>query len=196
MCSVTTRLPDGFEYRPNEVTQMNSPDPASLQNLNDIVLPAAVSWWPPASGWYFLFGLLLIALTWFGYRSLQRWSNNRYRRAALRELQSLAERIHDAEGRDASLRQIPVLLKRTALSVYPRSQVASLAGKDWFDFLNSTVKSPAFTESIAGTLNKISYSCGELGDVDSQAATALFSASRQWLQHHQPAAQPQEGKET
>jgi len=102
---------------------MKSSDPASLQNLNDIVLPATIAWWPLAAGWYFLFGLMLIALAWFGYRSLRHWMNNRYRRAALYELQMLADRIlaskeGDAEERGAKLRQIPILLKRTALSVY------------------------------------------------------------------------------
>ena len=175
---------------------MKSPDPASLQNLNDIVLPATVDWWPLATGWYFLFGLLLIALAWFGYRSLHRWMNNRYRRAALQELQLLADRIHATEDRDANLRQIPVLLKRTALSAYPRSQVASLSGKDWFHFLNSTVKIPPFTDSTASTLNKISYSSGELSAVDSQATTALLNASRQWLKHHQAAVSPKDGRDT
>ena len=180
---------------------MKSPDPASLQNLNDIVLPATVGWWPLAPGWYFLIGLLLTVLAWLGYRSLHLWMNNRYRRAALRELQSLEERIHaseerGAEVRDAKLRQIPILLKRTALSVYPRSQVASLSGKDWFHFLNSTVENPSFTEFIANTLSKISYSSGELSDIDSTATAALLNASRQWLKHHQPEAPPKDSRET
>ena len=180
---------------------MKSTDPASLQNLNDIVLPATVGWWPLAPGWYILFALLLIALAWFGYRSLHRWMNNRYRRAALRELQLLEERIRateerDAEARDANLRQIPILLKRTALSAYPRSQVASLSGKDWFHFLNSTVKNPSFTESTANTLSKISYSSGELSVIDSTATAALLNASRQWLKHHQPEALPKDSRET
>ena len=27
-------------------------DAGSLQNLNDIVVPEPVAWWPPAPGWY------------------------------------------------------------------------------------------------------------------------------------------------
>jgi len=173
---------------------MKASDPASLQNLNDIVLPATVGWWPLASGWYILIGIMLIALAWFGYRSLHRWKNNRYRRAALRELQKLEDRINGPGERDANLRQIPVLLKRTALSVYPRSQVASLSGHDWFQFLNSTVKNPSFTESSASTLTTISYSTGELNSIDSQATTALLDASRSWLKHHQPLARPKVGR--
>ena len=174
---------------------MKSPDPASLQNLNDIVLPATVGWWPLATGWYFLIGLSLIALAWFGYRSLRGWMDNRYRHAALRELQLLEDQIHGADERDANLRQIPILLKRTALCAYPRSQVASLTGEDWFRFLNSTVKAASFTGSTASALNTISYSSGKLSTIDSQAATTLMNASRQWLKHHQPTAPPLGGRE-
>jgi len=179
---------------------MKSSDPASLQNLNDIVMPAPVGWWPLATGWYFLFGLLLIAIAWIGFRSLRHWMDNRYRRAALHELQMLADQIHTpeeqhTEERDAKLRQIPILLKRTALSAYPRNQVASLTGKDWFHFLNSTVKIPSFTKTTASTLNKISYSSGELGVVDEQATRALLNASRHWLKHHQPVSPPKISRE-
>ena len=164
---------------------MKSSDPASLQNLNDIVMPAATGWWPLASGWYFLIGLLLVALIWFGYRSRRTWLANRYRRPALQELQLLAEDINGTENRMTSLRQLPALLKRTALSAYPRNDVASLSGKDWHRFLNSTLKNPSFTEEILITLDNISYTRVEPGDVDDQATSALINASKQWIKHHQ-----------
>lgn len=173
---------------------MNSPDPGSLQNLNDIVLPATVGWWPLAPGWYGLIGLLLIALAWFSYRSLQRWINNRYRRAALTELQLLAEDIQGAENRGSSLRQLPVLLKRTALSAYPRKQVASLSGDDWYGFLNSQVNKPLFTGPVAGLLDNIAYSTGDLSSADARATTVLLDAIRHWLKHHQPASLSKDSK--
>jgi len=174
---------------------MKSPDPANLQNLNDIVLPATVSWWPPAIGWYFLAALLLVAFAWFIYQSLQRWMNNRYRRAALRELQLLAEDGQSAGSRDSNLRQLPILLKRTALAAYPRKQVASLTGKDWHKFLNSKVSTPVFTESTATTLDNISYSTSDLSAVDLQSATALLKASQYWLQHHQATPRSKHSKD-
>lgn len=175
---------------------MKSSDPSSLQNLNDIVLPVEVSWWPLATGWYFLFGLLLIVIAWTGYQLLRRWLNNRYRRAALQELRSLANDLQDEVSRDSSLKKIPVLLKRTALSAYPRNQVASLSGSDWHHFLNSKLKNPSFTEVAATTLDRISYSAGELSEVDSNAETALLNASFYWLKHHQPASGPENSRET
>ena len=94
---------------------MKNSDPASLQNLNDIVLPATVGWWPLASGWYILFGLVLVSLAWSGFRSFYHWKKNRYRRAALHKLQLLENGINKPGERDAYLRKIQVLRKRTAL---------------------------------------------------------------------------------
>ena len=171
-----------------------SPDPASLQNLNDIVLPATVDWWPLAKGWYIVSALLLILLVWLCYRLLRRWLENRYRRAALEELQSLENGMQNRADRDSSLRQIPILLKRTALSIYPREQVASLAGKDWHRFLNSRLSKPSFVESVASTLDTVSYSSGDLSRVDKQAAIDLLNASRHWLKHHQATTVSGSGK--
>ena len=175
---------------------MKSSDPASLLNLNDIVLPEAVNWWPLASGWYYLIGFLLLVLAWFIYKTIQGWNSNRYRRAALHQLQLLAIEIKDNEKRDAGLRQVPVLLKRIALSVYPRSQIASLTGKNWHDFLNSKVSTASFTEATAGVLDKISYSVGDLNTVDTDAADKLLKACKHWLKHHQPAKPQKPGLET
>ena len=163
---------------------MNSPDPASLQNLNDIAMPAAIGWWPLAPGWYAVTAMLLAALAWSCWRWLQRRSRNRYRREALQNLAFLEQGLQDPEQRNASLRQLPVLLKRTALSAYPRSQVASLSGKDWHDFLNSKVKNTLFDESTLVTLDRVAYSSGDLSNVDPQAAASLFEASEAWLKSH------------
>ena len=59
-------------------------DPGSLQNLNDIVLPDAVAWWPPAPGWYAVLAVLLALLLWLSFRALRAWRRNIYRRQALR----------------------------------------------------------------------------------------------------------------
>ena len=163
---------------------MNSSDPASLQNLNDIVLPPGIGWWPLAPGWYTLAVILLAVLAWFSYRSLQGWLRNRYRREALKSLALLEQGAQNPGHRDASLRQLPVLLKRAALSAYPRSEVASLSGKGWHDFLNSTVKNTLFDESTLITLDRVAYSSGDLAEVDTQAVASLFEASKEWLKSH------------
>ena len=160
------------------------------------MLPATIAWWPLAGGWYFLLGLLLIALAWLSYKSIRRWTNNRYRRAALNELQILTGDIQNVEKRDSSLRQLPVLLKRTALCAYPRSKVASLSGAEWYGFLNSQLKTPCFTNATSGVLDSISYSTGDLGAIDTQSTTDLLDAIKHWLSYHHPATRSDEGKES
>lgn len=163
---------------------MNTNDPASLQNLNDIVMPASVAWWPLATGWYVLATLSLVVLTWFIYTGVRNWKTNRYRRTALQELQSLSIGINTPTKRDACLRTLPALLKRTALCAYPRDKVASLSGQDWFQFLNSKVKEPSFTEEDFNTLELIAYSTGGLNAIDDRLASALISSSENWLTRH------------
>ena len=175
---------------------MKSPDPSSLQNLNDIVLPAVVGWWPLASGWYYLLGFLLIVIGWFGNRSLRRWTRDRYRRSAQQELTAISESLQSKSKRTQNLRQIPALLKRTALSAYPRSEVASLSGKDWHEFLNSTLTTPLFTEEVSSTLDIISYKAGPLDAVDSGSVENLLIVSRRWVKHHQPAVNSINGRST
>lgn len=163
---------------------MNQNDPASLANLNDIVMPEAVGWWPLADGWYVLAGTFVILLGWYTFRSVKNWRANAYRRAALRELDSLIDDTRNPQSRASSLRQLPSLLKRTALSVYPREDVAGLTGEDWFDFLNSKMGKPSFTQSTFDTLNRVSYTTGDLGDISDDAMNTLLDACRSWLKHH------------
>ncbi len=102
-------------------------DPASLDNLRDIVAPPAVPWWPPAPGWWIVFAVLLLAAAVAGFRAWRNWRTNAYRRAALREL-------HKA----TSVAEIAEVLKRTALCAYPRTDVAALSGFAWCQWLAET----------------------------------------------------------
>ena len=174
---------------------MNSDDPASLQNLNDIVMPSSVPWWPLATGWYVLMALLLLLLGWAIYQFARNWIANRYRRSALKDLQALARGIKTPAEKDVCLKQIPPLLKRTALSVYPRGRVAGLSGESWYLFLNSTTDMSSFTHSTFETLNQISYSTGDLGDINEQATSDLVRACEHWLKRHRAMIIPEQVRE-
>lgn len=175
---------------------MNSTDPASLQNLHDIVLPPPVGWWPLANGWVFLLGLLVIVIAWLSYRSIQRWNRNRYRRAALHELAEISRGLEVGSDRERHLRQIPGLLKRTALAAYPRNEVASLNGERWYRFLNGTLKTPLFTTAVSATLEHISYAGGDLAKLDSNSVHKLLDVSGRWVKQHQALAESKRSRET
>ena len=167
---------------------MKSPDPASLDNLNDVLLPPDISWWPLAAGWYVLGGLLLCGLIWWGIHWYRNWKTNTYRRSALQALDQLELDLKNTEEREAGLRQIPALLKRTALSAFPRKQVASLTGADWIGFLNSCTRTPLFAEPEARTLQELSYTRGSLDAIDRSRTEALVITCRLWIRQHKAAS--------
>ncbi len=170
------------------MAKISAKDPASLQNLNDIVMPEAIGWWPLAPGWYILLAAILLGLLWLSWRYWQQWQANVYRRAALSELHELVAKIEQAGLRDSSLRQLPVLLKRTALAAYPRTQVAMLSGPKWYEFINASTPQALFTAQLITDLDAIRYRTGKLDEIMPSRIAELTSAIGQWIRSHDPAA--------
>ena len=103
-------------------------DPAGLDNLSDIAIPPPVSWWPLAPGWWVVIGITVIVIAVAAWKVWIRWQANAYRRAALDEL-----------GKAKTVSAIAELLKRTALAAFPRTDVASLSGPAWCQWLSDTM---------------------------------------------------------
>jgi len=158
-------------------------DPASLQNLHDIVVPAPVEWWPPAPGWFFVMAGVLFAVLLLGYRGWKHWSRNRYRGQALREL----AHIRQSPG-GANLPQLPVLLKRAALSAWQRDAVAGLVGPDWHRFLDASGETDCFSSGIGKILDRLAYAPATGPDVSPAEADAALDAVERWLRRHRTPA--------
>ena len=152
-----------------------NPDPASLDNLHDIVQSVPMSlWWPLAPGWWVVIGVAgIIALTGL-IRYLLKRQRNLYRRWALQELDAL-DQLH------AQPQMLPTLLKRVAMVAYSRAEVGALAGKSWLDFLNREVPE-SFDAECAKLLLQLDYR----RDADLSAAelTRLQNAIRHWTLSH------------
>ena len=153
-------------------------DTGSLKNLNDIVSPGPVGWLPPAPGWYVLAALLSLLLLWALFRGVRSWQRNRYRREARREL----ERI--VRAGPAAAPRVPELLKRAAVSAWPREKVAHLAGSEWHRFLDRTAATERFSGAAGRRLEQAAYepSPGFAGTV----FESLCDDARFWLRHHRP----------
>jgi len=161
-----------------------NPDPTGLDRLHDIVMPPPGPWWPPAAGWYwvlgFLFGavLVLLVLAWL------RRQRNRYRREALAELARQEAALREPAARTAALAALAELLKRAALTAFPREQVAHLTGPAWFEFLDRTGRTTAFREGAGAILERAAYAPVIAAALDGPGAGELVSLVRRWLVHH------------
>ncbi len=151
-------------------------DSGSLERLHDILPAAPPPWWPPATGWYLLFGLLLLLTAWYGYRTWRRYRCNRYRRAALAELAAITGSSSRVE-----LTRLPELLKRTALHAYPRAQVAALSGPEWRAFLDAQCEGALFAGEAGELLERLAY---RPASAEGMNPRILIDSSRLWIKQH------------
>lgn len=140
--------------------------------LRDIHLPEPIGWWPPAPGWWLLlFGIpaLLALLVWLW----RRWRRPTVKKLALRELDAIAGDAADAR---VKLQRLGTLLRRVCLSIYPRAEVAGLAGEAWLAFLDRQVGDRRFSEGAGRLLLEAAYR----REVEADVAD-LLALCRDWL---------------
>ena len=161
------------------------PNSISLQNLHDIVVPASVSWLPPAPGWYALGLTLLLLVLWGAFLWYRRWKRNAYRREALAELAHIENTLAGDGAAHLLLPRLPELLKRTALAAYGRGEVASLCGKSWLDFLDHSIGKPLFSGENGRLLLTCSYGSATLLDgISREQVQNLCRDVHTWLAGH------------
>lgn len=145
--------------------------------LRDIHLPAAISWWPLAPGWWLVLAVTLLVLAgiaWWVFKRFQRVGKTTPVTTALTELTRLQrEYAHDSQ---ALLREISVLLRRIAISQYGRQTVSGLTGSAWVTFLDQQVGKPVFAGKFDRLLTELPY-CPAV-----QVEMAAFiQAVREWI---------------
>ena len=138
---------------------MNS-EPYNLSNLRDIIVPDPPPFWPPAPGVWVVLGMVTAVVLIVCWRLHAAWKRNAYRRAGLALL-----------GGATTAHEFAVVLKRVALAVFPREQVASLYGEDWVAFLYGTCSRCDF--SVIGT-----------ADSSAEASQEFMELAGTWIRHH------------
>ncbi|MEM9280569.1 MAG: DUF4381 domain-containing protein [Verrucomicrobiota bacterium] len=144
-----------------------NPDPPSLDQLRDIIVPPDISWWPLAPGWWVLILGGVILVTVLAWRGFTRWQRNAYRREAL-------DQLNDATG----AAEIATLLKRTALTAFERKEVAGLTGEAWCDWLEQTGPDPMTPE------NRQTLQAGAFVS-ETEASPGLRTFAIAWIKGHQ-----------
>lgn len=158
---------------------MNQTDP--LSQLRDIHLPDPVGLWPLAWGWWVLFALLATAILagLFYWRRHQR--QRRYRQQAQAELKSAYRNYRDNGDLALYLQNLSLVLRRAALTAFPRAQVAGLKGEAWLEFLDQSLPGPEtpFTQGEGRILATGPYQPKPQAD-----AKVLHRLATDWVENH------------
>lgn len=159
-------------------------DSTKLAQLHDIVYPEPVSWMPQTLGWYIVLGFIIVLVLWITYRIYKNRKVNRYRKEALFQLDLIKNELSIPERRETAISQLPILVKRTVLSWAPREKVASLYGRQWLEFLDSTYKTGTFMSSHGEQLNNLAFRKPEKESVDSTFNDKLLDTISDWIKNH------------
>lgn len=151
-------------------------DPAEL-DLRDIHLPPDPAWWPPAIGWW-LMAIALIAAVVVALLRWQRYRAERVRRLALEELEALEARCAEAPQRLPA--ELSVWLRRVALSVGARRELAGLTGEAWLGALQRLSPRSRLTRDFREVLLHGPYA--SVGSATSaEKLDGLTAACREWM---------------
>lgn len=149
-----------------------------LNELRDIHLPDPISWWPPAPGWWIAvcltIGCVLLAI-W----AIRRWRGTTAYRSARHELQGLRETYAANRQNHKLVSGLSILLRRYAMALYGREQVAGLTGHKWLSFLDQKGKTRLFTDGVGNVLVSIPY-----GGQEPVNGEKLITAVELWLKGH------------
>ena len=185
LIAVCTLCLASFCWQPLRAETSEKGDPASLSGLHDIVLPAPIApWWPLAPGWYLLAVLVTLAAGWGLWRMRQRRLARRYRAEALAELHALRR---DPPDPVKAVAAILVLLKRTALGAYPRTDVAGLNGAAWWRFLDLSGGKTRFADGLGDLAEKLAYAQRGVDETSKRDLKRLYRAAEHWIRRHRPA---------
>jgi Ca-activated chloride channel family protein len=138
-----------------------------------------VSLWPQT--WLLRIAILLVAvLTVLAiWRFVHRYRANRYRREALSELDRMRQTPDAAPDRLAA--QLSLLVRRTALGVFPRETIAPLTGTAWLSFLDRSYGGEEFSKGAGRWLASAPY---QQTAPDRDELNTLLGLVRRWIRVH------------
>ncbi|MBB2750854.1 UNVERIFIED_ORG: hypothetical protein GGI57_001530 [Rhizobium aethiopicum] len=156
----------------------------ALRSLKDIALPPPVSIMPQTWGWLLVAVLLAAAALTWAVVAYRRWQRNAYRREALKRLAVIETAIGNPQGQAEAAEALCELVKRTALSAWPRAQVAGLSGAEWAKFV--AAHGDGAGERLKVLFDDLEYR--QQTPLDADAAGDLVLDTRRWIEEHHVSA--------
>ncbi len=158
-----------------------------LEVLRDLQMPMSVSWWPPAPGWWILSAATVLGYLQWRYLLFTRWFRKPHppphlgvgiiARDEMAALRRHFDATRDVHGLVSSL---SVLLRRVAMELFPREEVAALTGEPWLEWLDERTPGSVFSAGIGRVLIDAPYRSPEqvAATVDGEA---LLKACEGWV---------------
>jgi hypothetical protein len=161
---------------------MNSGIDFSQIPLRDIHLPGAVTWWPPAVGWWIVLVCVLAVVALWGLRYYRHYR----RRVALKVLGRVLAALEQGAEPVTCLQQVSSVLRRFAMSIATdRSAVAGLVGSRWLRYLDSRWDRDLFANGPGGALVVAPYAPAD--SLSREDAVALTTLCIDWVRTQKPA---------
>ena len=128
----------------------------NTDSLRDIHLPDAISWWPPAVGWWVLLALTIVAFIFISklYRRITYTPLNKVVDNTFKNI--IAEYKKNNNESDFIIKTSQ-FLRQTAMSYSGRNNVAQVTGEQWIQTLNNLTEENYFNEKIKKTLINAPY---------------------------------------
>ncbi|MFV8408531.1 DUF4381 domain-containing protein [Vibrio harveyi] len=149
-----------------------------LKDFNEIIFPEAISFAPNTLGAWALICLVVVCLTALVVWLIYRWHKNAYRREALKVLSG------GPIGDTVAL--VPSSLRKVASQAYPQLSVGILSGAEWFQFLNTSARTPLFPDSIQKHLQEVAFQPPLVWKYNTELNTLSVEAAIQWIAQHKP----------
>lgn len=142
--------------------------------LRDIHLSGPISWWPPAFGWWIIFGavLLFICLAIFYIRKFTKPTLKKEAIIALNHIEKLLSESQDAAQ---CVSELSSLLRRISLKI--STEHAGLTGNAWLKVLDQRLNEPEFSQGAGKILLHAPYQ----PYIDIEETRELTKLCRKWV---------------
>ncbi|RJE72809.1 DUF4381 domain-containing protein [Reichenbachiella sp. MSK19-1] len=151
----------------------------SVQTANDVRDVALQGLYEPPPipfafetvGWSILAVLIVMMLLILIFFQIRKYVRNRYRREAIKEMEALQE---------APLLSSFLIIKRVAIQVFGREEVATLHGREWLEFLEKSAKGVELLRYEEGIYDVL-YADQSMTDATQQD---IMSNVKKWIRTH------------
>lgn len=151
-----------------------------LAQLKDIDGLDAISWWPPAIGWWVVIGLFVLIIVGlvFWYRRRRTFLTS-WQRNTLSQLSTLENTLTEANSLAMAI-EISELIRRIVIEKYSRNECAGLEGEEWLSWLKKHDPKQFGWKTKAKWLTDVPYAPTNTL-VPNEEIVQVINAIRRWV---------------